>query len=200
MNSTPTHRTLRFAILACFASLSLFSAVVADDDKVLFESLKIGNSTVKNVRLAKETPVEIIIMYDGGGSTLKRQNLTGPLKDLFPYDTKKAEKYMKQQEVERQKSAQENKVRQEQLNRELKAQLLRQRETLKGSLAEVEKQLKQNDKDRAMARAKARGKGPRSPAVAELNRLRDEWSILDKRRTGLLDETDRINKSLDRLP
>ena len=107
---------------------------------------------------------------------------------------------MKQQEVEREKNAQENKARQEKLNREMKAQLLRQRETLKSSLAEVEKQLKQNDKDRAIARAKAHGKGPYSPAVAELNRLRDEWSILDKRRTGLLDETDKINKSLDRLP
>ena len=88
MNSTPTHRTLRFAVLACFASLSLFSAVATDDDKVLFESLKVNGTTVKNVRVTRETPVEIVIMYDGGGATLKRQDLPSALKDLYPYDAK----------------------------------------------------------------------------------------------------------------
>ena len=65
--------------------------------KVLFDSLKVGDTTVTNVRVKDPTPTRVTVVFDGGCSRLKRQDLPDELKALYPYDPKEAAEYEKQQ-------------------------------------------------------------------------------------------------------
>ena len=185
-------------IVSVFAVLSALSAVA--EDKVLFESLKLGNTVVKNVRVSSATPANIVILYDGGGSTLDRKKLPRELAALYPYDAKAAAEYEKQQEIERKEQREKDKRRQEENNRELRGYWLQQQTTLKKQIEDVEKEMKRNEKERNMASKEARGRRPTSPQRKELDRLREEFRALEKRQGDLKNRLDEAQKQLLRYP
>src|ERR1044071_7430394 len=112
-------------------------AAAAQEKKVLLESMKIGDLTVKNVRVIDATPTHVLVIYDGGGTQLKRKELPPELKALYPYDAKEAAEYEKQQAADKEKRAAEEKARQQRFNRELKASLQYQQSEGKSKLEQL---------------------------------------------------------------
>ena len=201
MNPKSSFRMLHrivFAFLLLALALGPFGAV--GEDRFLLPSLKLGNTTVKNVRLSSETPVSIVILYDGGGSTLDRKKLPPELATLFPYDAKAAAEYAKKQEVERQEQREKEKRRQDENNRELKAYWQQQQAALSKQIEDVEKEMLRNEKERNMASKEARGRRPGSSQRKELDRLREEYRALEKRRGELKSRLDEARKQMLRYP
>jgi hypothetical protein len=181
-------------------ALSAFVAVnVSAEEKVLVDSLKIGNTVVKNVRVTDATPTHVTISFDGGGSRLKRQDLPPELKALYPYDAREVAVYERQQAADAEKRAAEERARQARFNRELKASLELQRPTVRGRIEQLEKELKQLKNEMAPMRAKAKGK-PRSAARAELDAARDKEQDLIHRIGEQKTMLENIDKQLDHLP
>src|SRR5262245_50004570 len=92
-------------ILSVFIALAAVS--VSAEDKVLFESLQLGDTMVKNVRVKDATPTHVTLYYDGGGSRFKRQDLPPELKKLYPYDAREAAAYEKRQAAEQEQRSKE---------------------------------------------------------------------------------------------
>src|SRR6266436_5753883 len=114
--------SLRCAIVV-ITFLAQMMRVASAEEKVLFESLQIGKTVVKNVRVTDSTPTHVTIFYDGGGSRLKRQDLPPELKSLYPYDAKEVAEYEKKEAADKEQRATEERARQERFNRELRASL-----------------------------------------------------------------------------
>jgi hypothetical protein len=187
----------QLALLFAFTVAAVIAA--SADDKVVLESMKLGDNYVRNVRVKNVTPTDVTILYEGGGTQLKRKDLSEPLKGLYPYDPQAAAEYEKQQAEERLRRAEEAKIRQEQASRDLKISLQKQQYATRNRIADMEKQLRQLEKEIGPMKGKARGKR-NSAARAELNsaletqqdfihRIGEQKSLLDK-----------INKQLDLLP
>jgi hypothetical protein len=185
-------------IASAFVACSVFTAIA--EEKVLFQSMKLGPTVVKNVRVSAATPVDVTILYDGGGSVLDRKKLPPELATLYPYDAKAAAEYEKKQEIERKEQREKDKRRQEENNRELRGYWLQQQATLKKQIEDVEKEMKRNEKERNMASKEARGRRPTSPQRKELDRLREEYRTLEKRQGELKSRVDEAQKQLLRYP
>jgi hypothetical protein len=185
---------LLFALLSFSSSESR-----AQEDKVLFESLKVGKAEVKNVRVTEATPMHVTVNYDGGASRLKRQDLPPELKALYPYDAKKAAEYEKQQALEQEERNRKARARQDLTNRELKASLLQQEQGTKAKLQKLQSELKQLEKEMGPMRGKAQNK-KNSPARKELDSARDRKQDYIRR----IGEQEKIlvalRKQLDGLP
>ena len=190
------------ALLAC-AMLLLTSSVLAqvpsDDDKILFDSLKIGKMTVKNVRVVDSTPTYVTVFYEGGGIRLKRQDLPPELKTLYPYDEQAAADYEKQREADKEKRAADERARQEKFTRDLKASLLLQRPAVEQRIDQLQKDLRQLQKEIAPMKGKAHGK-PHSPARAELDAALDKKQTLIHRIGEQQQLLATINQQLDHMP
>lgn len=76
--------------------VGLFVAVSVCDAGEYFESLKIGDTVRKKVRVIADTPVDVLLYYEGGRELIKRKDLPQELKAKYPYDAKKAEEFEKQ--------------------------------------------------------------------------------------------------------
>lgn len=163
--------------MAILMAAILLTQVAADEDKLLFESLKIGRNVVHNVRVVDSTPTHVTLFFDGGGTRMKREDLPPELKALYPYDAKAAAEYEKQQEADKEKRAEQERVRQEQFNRQLKASLQAQRPVVQQRIQELQKELHQLEKEMVPMRGKAAGK-KNSAARAELDAARDRRQAL----------------------
>ena len=199
MNPMFSFRTLHQIVFAALLWV-LWPSGAAGEERFLLGSLKLGNTTVKNVRLSSETPVSIVILYDGGGSTLDRKKLPPELATLFPYDAKAAAEYEKKREIERQEQREKEKRRQDENNRELKGYWQQQQVTLSKQIEDVEKEMRRNEKERNMASKEARGRRPTSPQRKELDRLREEYRALEKRQGELKSRLDEARKQMLRYP
>lgn len=169
-----------------------------EDEKIAFQSLRIGNAVVQNVRVTEVTPTHVTIFFDGGGSRLKRQDLPPELKALYPYDARAAAEYEKQEAGDRAQRAALEKARQARFNRELTASLQRQRPVVQRRIEQLEKELAQLDREMMPMKAKAKGKPASSPARMELDRARDKRLDLIKRLGEEKKLMDSINKQLAR--
>jgi hypothetical protein len=169
--STRLSVCLRTLLGTCFLAFAV--AVTAAEDKVLFESLKIGGTEVKNVRVKDVTPTHVTVYYDGGGSQLKREDLPPELKKLYPYDAREAAAYEKKQAEQKQKNMEETRKRQEQLSQERKGVLQKQELTIQAKLTELQRELEKLNHEMDPMRAKAQGK-KRSAARKELDVARDK--------------------------
>ncbi len=76
-----------------------------------YPTLKIGDETYKNVRIVKATPLELTLLYDGGGRTIKLQDLPAPLKEKYPYNEAKAADFKKKQAAEQKALAEQQQKR-----------------------------------------------------------------------------------------
>jgi hypothetical protein len=187
---------LRLAlVLLVFRVTTAAGAATAADDKVLFESLEIGSAVVKNVRVKNVTPTHVTVLYDGGGSQIKRQDLPPELKKLYPYDPKAAAAYEKEQTAERNKQARDARERQEQRDQEQKASLQKQELAAQARLTELQHELEKLDHEMRPMRAKAEGK-KHSDARKELDAARDKKRDLIKRIDEQKDTLAKIRKQL----
>ena len=198
MNKKPIIAYLSAHLVALAVVAGTVFSAVAQEKKVLLESMKLGDLVVKNVRVIDATPTHVMVIFDGGGSRLKRQELPPELKALYPYDAKEAAEHEKRQAVDKEKRAAEEKALQERFNRELKAAMQYQQREAKAKLEQLQKDLNQLDKEMGPTRAKAKGK-PNSPARRELDALRDQKTALIHRVEEQKKLLDKINKQLDRL-
>jgi hypothetical protein len=185
---------LLFALLSFSSSESR-----AEEDKILFESLKIGQAEVKNVRVMEATPIHVTVTYDGGASRLKRQDLPSELKALYPYDARKAADYERQQAVEQEERNKKARARQDLTNRQLKASLLQQEQTTKAKVQQLQSELKQLEKEMGPMRGKAQNK-KNSPARKELDAARDRKQDYIRRIGEQEKLLAALRKQLDGLP
>jgi len=169
--------TTRLAVcLTAFLGVGFLAfavAATAAEDKVLLESLKIGGTEVKNVRVKDVTPTHVTVYYDGGASQLKREDLPPELKKLYPYNAEEAAVFEKKQAEQRKKNTEETRKRQEQLSQERKAALQKQELTIQAKLSELQRELDKLNREMDPMRAKAQGK-KRSAARQELDMARDK--------------------------
>ena len=187
-------------VLTLISALSFISPNVrGQDEKVLFESLRLGDTVVRNVRVTEATPTHVTLSYDGGASRLKRQDLPAQLKSLYPYDAKEASRFEKQQTLEQDARAQKVKARQDQSTRELKASLLQQEHVTQAKIQQMQTELNQLEKEMAPMRGKAQGK-KNSPARQELDAARDRKQEYIRRIGEQQKALDHIRKQLDALP
>lgn len=120
---------------------SVITTSVAWAGMTEFKELNLGDRVVTNAYVSTATPLDVVVMWDGGGKTFKRQELPPGLKELYPYDARKVDEYLKQQEAEREKRIQQAKLKQQRAGQELKAALLGQRQSLQQRIAALEKEL-----------------------------------------------------------
>jgi len=182
--------------LLVFGVAAFVSNATPSDDKVLFESLKLGDTVVKNVRVKNVTPTHVTIHYDGGGSQIKRQDLPPELKKLYPYNAKEAAAFEKQQAAERDKQVRDARERQEQRSQELKASLQQQELAAQARLTELQRELEKLDHEMRPMRAKAQGK-KNSVARKELDAARDKKRDLIKRIDEQKDLLAKVRKQLN---
>jgi hypothetical protein len=179
--------------------LLLACAVFAGDEPVVLPSLKLDGNVVKNVRVKDATPTDVTILFDGGGTKLKRKDLPSELKALYPYDPKAAAEYEKQQAAEHAERNQDAKVKQDQANRERKTALLQQQQYIQGHITNLENQLTELEKEMGPMKGKARGK-PKSTARVELDAARDKKEDLIKQIGEQKSQLEKINKQIATLP
>jgi hypothetical protein len=185
---------LRLVVLVS-VSLTLAALSLSAEDKVLFESLQLGDTVVKNVRVKEATPTHVTVYYDGGGSRFRRQDLPPELKKLYPYDPKEAADYEKQQAAEQEQRTKETTARQTQANREIRASLQQQEQTIQTKLSELERELQKLEREMEPMRAKARGK-KNSVARKELDAARDKKQDLIHRIEEQKDLLAKVRKQL----
>lgn len=160
----------------------------AHADRAEFKELNLGDRSVTNAYVSSETPVELVVMWDGGGKMFKRADLPPSLKERFPYDARKAEAYLKQQESEREKRLAQTHAKQQQMNRELKSTLLGQRQSLKQRITVLEREVTQvhNQIDNRRPRTRRR----LSPAEQA------DQERLTKRQSEIRDQIDDLNSKI----
>ena len=197
-NSTRSWMKTTMRVITSLMVLS-GSLLAGADDAPLFESLRVGDTVVRNVRVARATPLEVTLLFDGGGTTLKRQDLPKELKTLYPYDARVARAYEHDQERERAERAVRERQRQEEGNRQYKAALLRQRLNLKERTEALEKELAQLEKEMVPVQKKARRRA-NTAAQDELDRMLDTNRILLRRLEEQKNLVDAIDKKLALLP
>jgi DNA anti-recombination protein RmuC len=183
-------------LILILLALSLLSA--SAEEKVLFDSLKLGDAVVRNVRVKDVTPTHVTVYHDGGGARLRRQDLPPELKTLYPYDTKAAAAYEKEQAALQDQRARETRARQDQANREVKASLQQQEQTAQTRLSELQRELQKLEREMGPMRAKAQGKR-NSAARKELDAARDKKQDLIRRIEEQKDVLAKVRKQLQEV-
>src|SRR5579872_4008539 len=82
--------TRLFVLLCMMVGLS----AIAEDQTNAIPTLTIKGTSYHNVRIASFTPVDAIVVYDGGGLRAKWTDLPESLQKQYGYDPVKAEKYL----------------------------------------------------------------------------------------------------------
>jgi chromosome segregation ATPase len=120
------------------------------------------------------------------------------LRDSVSLNFRKA--YKEQQVKEQAERAQKEKIRQDQVARELKATLQRQQQTTKDRIEAMEKEVAQLRKEIRIMDAKAAGTRRNSAAHVELRAARGRLQDLVHRLGEQKDFLDKVNKQLDFKP
>ena len=136
------------------------------------KEMRIEGRVVKEVRVSEVTPTHVTVSWEGNVRKFERDKLPAELQSRYPYDAKAAADFKKKQEAMRDQAASEQRLRQDQRNRELKASLLRQESETQERLRKLQGELTQLEKEMGPMRAKAQGK-KNSPARKELDAARD---------------------------
>lgn len=153
-----------------------------------YPSLKIVDETFTNVRVVKATPIELTILFDGGGRTIKLEDLPPELKAKYPYDAKKAADYRKKHAAEQKALAEEQQKRWAHDAASARAALLSKEQKLREKLEPLEVQIQRLQKDINTQRRIA-GTTPKNSAERKaLNDLRKQMIQLRDEKEALQDQ------------
>ena len=197
MKTNYVRSSVKHLVIIALAAFVVGAALA--EEKVLFESMKFGDTVVKNVRVSSATPVSVIIHFDGGGAAIERRKLPPELAALYPYEAKAALAYEQEQEAERTERAARERSRQAENQRQFKTDLLRQRQALKERTETLEKELARLEREMAPVQRQA-FRRPRSTTRAELDRMLDTNRTLVRRLEEQKHLVDQIDQRLALLP
>lgn len=161
----------RFVVCTALLSFTIASHRLMAEEPIVKE-MKIEGRVVKDVHVSEVTPTHVTVSWEGNMRKLDRQNLPTELQSRYPYDPKAAADFKKRQEVSRAQGASDQRARQDQRNREMKASLLRQESETNERLRKLQGELLQLEKEMGPMKAKAQGK-KNSVARKELDAARD---------------------------
>jgi len=196
---TTSQRIIRLTILIGLWPLILFDSL-GQDEKVLFESLRLGGTTVTNVVVISATPTHVMLKYNGSAmSNVKRQDLPPQLKVLYPYDAKQAEEFERKQALERQEHARKLQASQQQANQQRRVAFLQQEQVAKKRIENVEKALRDLEDQERPLWQKARGR-PRSVERQQYNRLQESIKQTKEQLSKERDTLERIQKEIRQIP
>jgi hypothetical protein len=200
MKTVTRSQLSRPCYFVCAALLAFLTAGLhARAEEPVVKEMQIEGRVVKDVRVSDVTPTHVTVSWEGNVRKFDRQNLPPELQSRYPYDAKAAADFKRKQEAAREQQTSEQRVRQDQRNREVKASLLRQESETKGRLQKLQNELIQLEKEMAPMKGKAQGK-KNSVARKELDAARDRKQDYIHR----IGEQDKllanIRKQLDALP
>jgi hypothetical protein len=159
-----------------------------------YPTLKIGDETYKNVRIVKATPVELTLLYDGGGRTIKLQDLSTPLKEKYPYSEAKATEFKKKQAAEQKALAEQQQKRWSQDAASIRAELLSQEQKLREKLEPLQLEMKRLQKDINTQRRIADAAGKKSAERRKLDDMRKRMMKLRDEEEALTDQIKSVQK------
>jgi hypothetical protein len=159
-----------------------------------YPTLKIGDETYKNVRIVKATPLELTLLYEGGGRTIKLQDLPTALKEKYPYSEAKAAEFRKKQAAEQKAVAEQQQRRWSQDAASVRAELLSEEQKVRQKLEPVELEMKRLQKDITTQTQIAKGAGKRSADRRKLDEMRKQMMKLRDQEEALNDQIKAIQK------
>jgi hypothetical protein len=184
-------KTLVSALLAFVAMAVCYGAET-------YPTLTIGDETYKNVRIVKATPIELTLLYDGGGRTIKLEELPPELKAKYPYDAAKAAEYRKRQAAEQRALAEEQQRRWSHDAASVRAALLIKEQKLREKLEPLDFQITRLQKDINTQRRIA-GTTPKNSADRrKLNDMRKQMIELRDQKEALQDQIKSVQKQREK--
>jgi uncharacterized phage infection (PIP) family protein YhgE len=159
-----------------------------------YPTLKIGDETYKNVRIVKATPLELTLLYDGGGRTIKLEDLPPGLKEKYPYSEAKASEFRKKQAAEQKALAEQQQKRWSQDGASVRAELLIEEQKLRQKLEPLELEMKRLQKDIGTQTQIAKGAAKRSPSRQKLDEMRKKMMKLRDQQEALTDQIKALQK------
>jgi hypothetical protein len=163
-----------------------------------YPTLKIGDETYKNVRVVKSTPIELTLLYDGGGRTIKLEDLPEVLKAKYPYNAAKAAEFKKKHAAEQKALAEEQQKKWSQDAASVRAALLSKEQKVREKLEPLDVQIDRLQKDINMQR-KISGTTPKnSNERRALNDLRKQMLQLRDQKEALQDQIKSLQKQREK--
>jgi hypothetical protein len=149
-----------------------------------YESVAIGKETLKNVRVFP-SPVDLLLIYDGGNRRIALQQLPESLKAKYPYDEKKAQEYARQQKEEARKLQASNIAA-------MKASLLIKKDGIQKKLEKAEAEFNRVSEDLVSRFNISKGKPNGSPEKEMVN-------VLRKKKMEVRDEVRKLGDELKKV-
>jgi hypothetical protein len=163
-----------------------------------YPTLKIGEETYKNARVVKVTPVELTLLYDGGGRTIKLEDLPAELKEKYPYNAAKAAEYKRKHAAEQKALAEEQQKRWQQDAAATRATLLSKEQKLREKLEPLQVQIDRLQKDINTQRRVA-GAAPKNAAERKtLSEMRKQMIQLRDQKESLTDQLNSVRKQREK--
>jgi hypothetical protein len=163
-----------------------------------YPKLKIGNDTYTNIRVVKATPIELTLLYDGGGRTIALQDLPPELKAKYPYDVTKAAEYKKKHAEEQRILAEQQQKRWQQDAASARATLLSKEQKVREKLEPLQVDIRRLQKDINTQRQVV-GPTPRnSPERRNLSDMRKRMIQLRDQEEALQDQIKALQKQREK--
>jgi len=179
------------ALVGTLLALLSLAVCIAQES---YPTLKIGDETYKNVRVVKSTPIELTLLYDGGGRTIKLEDLPAELKAKYPYNAARAAEFKKKHAAEQKVLAEEQQRKWAHDAASARAALLSQEQKVREKLEPLEVQIDRLQKDINMQR-KISGTTPKnSNERRALNDLRKQMLQLRDQKEALQDQIKGLQK------
>jgi hypothetical protein len=163
-----------------------------------YPTLKIGDETYKNVRVVKATPLELTLLYDGGGRTIKLEELPAELKEKYPYNAARAAEYKKKHATEQKALAEEQQKRWQQDAAATRATLLSKEQKLREKLEPLQVQVDRLQKDINTQRRIAGPTGKNSVERKALTDMRKQMIKLRDEKESLTDQINAVKKQREK--
>jgi hypothetical protein len=135
-----------------------------------YESLTLGETTYRNVRVVATNAAEIVILFDGGGATVDRRDLPPDWQVRYPYDAEKAGTHLRQKAAARAAEPPVVIPPPAESGQAARTYLRRQEHALIAQVHSLEQDLEQINREIQTLNALARRKRVRSPERQTLDR------------------------------
>lgn len=159
-----------------------------------YPTLKIGDETYKNVRVVKSTPIELTLLYDGGGRTIKLEDLPAELKTKYPYNAARAAEFKKKHAAEQKALSEEQQRKWAQDAASARAALLSQEQKVREKLEPLEVQVDRLQKDINTQRRISETTPKNSKERRVLNDMRKQMIQLRDQKEALQDQIKGLQK------
>jgi chromosome segregation ATPase len=168
-------------------------------EEATYPTLKVGDETYKNVRVVKATPIELTLLYDGGGRTIKLEDLPAELKAKYPYNAAKAAEYKRKHAAEQKALAEDQQKRWQQDAAATRAALLSKEQKLREKIEPLQVQIDRLQRDINTQRRIAGTTAKNSAAHKKLNEMRKEMIPLRDQKESLTDQINTVRKQREKL-